>query len=144
MVNITRYEPFEAVEDMFRNAWTGLPLMFQPVVNNLRKAAIPADVWETDEAYLITAELPGVKKTDIEVNIQGSTVSLRADVKEEKDAQHNAKQLLSERKYGMRTCTITLADELDESKAQGKHEDGILQLILPKTAAHNVKRLEIH
>jgi HSP20 family protein len=100
------------------------------------------DVSENERAYLLRAELPGVKKEDINVSIDGDTVSISAEVKREKDA--NGEQMLrSERYYGKLYRAFTLGQAVDENSAQARYVDGVLELTLPKKAAVQAKRIAI-
>jgi HSP20 family protein len=101
-------------------------------------AALPrvkVDVTESNGAYIVAADLPGVKKEDIQVAIDGAQVTLSAEVKREKDVAEGERVLHSERVYGKVSRSFTLPQELDEAKAEAKFRDGVLELTLPKKAA---------
>jgi len=91
------------------------------------------DVVEKNGAYNVRADLPGMKKEDISVRIEGNIVNIEAktqDAAENKDRDGNV--LYNERYYGTVSRTFTLDQELDETKATGKYADGVLTLELPK------------
>lgn len=91
------------------------------------------DVVEKNGAYKVRADLPGMKKEDISVRIDGNVVNIQAktqDIAESKDGDGNV--LYNERYYGTVSRTFTLDQELDETKATGKYADGVLTLELPK------------
>jgi len=98
---------------------------------------------EKNGAYLVTAELPGVKKEDIHVAIDGEQVTLEAEVKREKEASKDERTLHSERVYGKVVRSFTLPQEVDEAKAEAKFKDGVLELTLPKKAAAQRKQITI-
>jgi HSP20 family protein len=142
MANVTRFDPFnELVDDLFKG------FLVRPVsYENGRGDALPrvkVDVAEKNGAYLVSAELPGVKKEDIHVNIDGAQVTLEAEVKREKEASKDERVLHSERVYGKVVRSFTLPQELDESKAEAKFKDGVLELTLPKKAAAQRKQISI-
>lgn len=139
MANISRYSPnLDALDDLFRG------FFMQPVwLEGKPEAQIKMDVSEDDKAYTVHAELPGVKKDDIQVHIDGNQVSISAEVKNEKEVKEGERVLRSERYYGSISRVFTLAQEVDENAAQAKYQDGVLQLILPKKAAASAKRLVI-
>lgn len=139
MANISRYSPnLDALDDLFRG------FFMQPVwLEGKPEAQIKMDVSEDDKAYTVHAELPGVKKDDIQVHIDGNQVSISAEVKNEKEVKEGERVLRSERYYGSISRVFTLAQEVDENAAQAKYQDGVLQLILPKKAAVSAKRLVI-
>ena len=140
MTNITRYDPFnELVDDLFQGFFVR-PLAYEP------RAELPrmkVEVAEKNGAYLVTAELPGVKKEDINVTIDGAQVTLAAEVKREKEATENDRLLHTERTFGKVTRSFTLPQELDEAKVEAKFTDGVLELALPKKAAAERKRISI-
>jgi len=101
------------------------------------------DVAEKNGAYVVTAEVPGVKKEDIQVTIDGAEVTLSADVKREKEVSQDERVLHTERTFGKVTRSFTLPQEVDEAKAEAKYHDGVLELTLPKKQAAAQKRITI-
>jgi HSP20 family protein len=142
MANITRFDPFnDLVDDLFKGFFV------RPVAYEGRAGeALPrmkVDVAEDNGAYAVTAELPGVKKEDIQVTIDGSQVTLAAEVKREKEVSQEQRVLHTERVYGKVSRSFTLAQEVDEAKAEAKLKDGVLELKLPKKAAAQRKQISI-
>lgn len=101
------------------------------------------DVEENDKAYVVKAEVPGVKKEDINVQIDGNVVSISAESKQEKDIKENGKVIRSERYYGSLSRSFSLASEVDQGAAVAKYADGILELTLPKKTNAGAKKLAI-
>ncbi|MGH8676153.1 MAG: Hsp20/alpha crystallin family protein, partial [Burkholderiales bacterium] len=101
------------------------------------------EVAEKNGAYVVTAELPGVKKEDIHVTIDGAQLTLSAEVKREKEASENDRLLHTERSFGKVSRSFTLPQELDEAKVEAKFRDGVLELALPKKAAAQRKQIAI-
>jgi HSP20 family protein len=142
MANVTRFDPFnELVDDLFKG-FLVRPLAYQ---GNGAEALprVKVDVAEKNGAYLVTAELAGVKKEDIHVSIDGAQVTLEAEVKREKEANKDERVLHTERVFGKVTRSFTLPQEVDEAKAQAKFQDGVLELTLPKKAAAQRKQISI-
>ena len=142
MATVTRFDPFnELVDDLFKG------FLVRPVAYEGRAGeALPrmkVDVAEQNGAYTVTAELPGVKKEDIQVSIDGSQVTLAAEVKREKEASQDERVLHTERVYGKVSRSFTLPQEVDEGKAEAKFRDGVLELKLPKKAAAQRKQISI-
>jgi HSP20 family protein len=141
MANITRFDPFnELVDDLFKG------FLVRPVAYEGRDAALPrvkVDIAEKNGAYTVTAELPGVKKEDIQVTINGAEVTLGAEVKREKEASQDERVLHAERTYGKVSRSFSLPQEVDEAKAEAKFRDGVLELTLPKKAAAARKQVTI-
>jgi HSP20 family protein len=101
------------------------------------------DVSEDDGAYNVRAEIPGVKKDDINVTIDGNQVAITAEVKHIEEDKRGEKVLRSERFYGKVYRAFSLAQDVDETSAQAKYNAGVLELRLPKKAAVSAKKLAI-
>lgn len=139
MANILRYNPADdAFDDLFRGFFMR-PVRFegQPDVQ------IKIDVSENDKAYTVHAEIPGVKKDDINITIDGNQIAISAEVKNEKEVKEGEKVLRSERYYGKVSRAFTLGQDVDEATAQAKYNDGVLVLQLPKRVAAQAKRINI-
>jgi HSP20 family protein len=104
---------------------------------------IRMDVKEADNSYLLTAEIPGVKKEDIHVTIEGNQVSISAELKHEKEAGEGERWIRSERVYGMASRTFTLPEDIDQGKVVAKYADGVLELTLPWKAGTVHKEVPI-
>jgi HSP20 family protein len=140
MANITRYTPFGDLVDDFFNGFLVGPARFE-VEAPVRRMKV--DVAEQNGEYKVVAELPGVKKEDIKVNIDGDEVSITAETRVEKEAKDGERLLHSERYVGKVSRAFRLAQEVDESRASAKYADGVLELTLPKKAAAAAKQLTI-
>lgn len=98
------------------------------------------EVKENPESYSVNAELPGISKDDIHVHIDGPVVSVSAERKEEKDGE---RVLRTERYYGKVSRSFQLGQDVDESQANAKFVDGVLELNPPKKAEVQAERLTI-
>lgn len=146
MANITRFDPFnltrfDPFQDVFGNL---LPSTFRPLLERMTEPQIPVSIVETDTAYLLTAEVPGVRKEDIDVNIYENQVTINVEMKEEKEAGVEGKTLCNERWTGKVSRSMRLPQEIDEKDAQAKCADGVLHLTLPKKASSMAKHLTVH
>jgi HSP20 family protein len=103
--------------------------------------SIDLDVVETPDAYVVKAEVPGVAKDKIEVNVEDRDVTIAVEYREELEA--NGKSLWRERSFGKASRAIRLPEAVDANAAQAKHVDGVLQLTLPKIAKANSKQITI-
>jgi HSP20 family protein len=140
MANVTRFDPFnDLVDDLFKG------YLVRPLWSEGREVAMrmKVDVAEKGDAYLVHAELPGVKKEDIQVTIDGAQVTLGAEVKREKEAGAGERWLHLERTVGKATRSFTLPQEVDEVRADAKFRDGVLELTLPKKVAAARKQITI-
>jgi len=104
---------------------------------------IKIDVSEADAVYTVKAEIPGVRKEDIHVEIDGTQVLITAEVKKEMEEKKEGRVLRSERNYGYASRMFTLGTELDREKAEAKYLDGVLTLTLPKKVAAHTEPLKI-
>ena len=140
-MNVTRFDPFnELVDDIFKG------FLVRPLAYEGRGEALPrakVDVTEKNGTYKVTAELPGVRKEDIQVAIDGAQVTLAAEVKQEKETAKDERVLHTERTYGKVTRSFTLPQEIDEARVEARFRDGILELELPKKAAPARKAITI-
>ncbi|HWU84402.1 MAG TPA: Hsp20/alpha crystallin family protein, partial [Rhodocyclaceae bacterium] len=110
---------------------------------NAEAPTIKVDVKAQDNSYLVHAELPGVKKEDIHVDIDGSVVSISAERKQEKEVKEGGRVLRTERYFGKVSRSFDLGTDIDEAAAVAKYTDGVLELTLPKKVAAANKRLQI-
>ena len=132
----TRFDPFnDLVDDIFKG------FLVRPVGYEGR--GMKVDVAEKNGAYTVTAELPGVRKEDIQVTVDGAEVTLAAEVKREKQASQDERVLHIERTYGKVSRSFSLPQEVDETKAEARFKDGVLELTLPKKQASARKPISI-
>jgi HSP20 family protein len=136
--SLSRIDPLEDIDDLFKGFFVR-PVAFE----GRPQMQIKMDVKESDDAYTVHADIPGVKKDDIHVSIDGNQVSISAETKEEKEEKKGEKVLRSERYSGKVVRSFTLAHDVDEAKAQAKYSDGVLELSLPKKAVSSARKLAI-
>ncbi len=101
------------------------------------------DVKETDAAYTVMADVPGVRKEDIHVNIDGNVVQLSAEVKQEDAQTEGEKVLRSERYYGSVARSFQLPVDIDNEAAKARYDNGVLVLTLPKKINKPGQRLTV-
>ncbi len=125
MDRLTRFDPFVELDDMFRG------LMLRPMRLEAPSPQIRIDVTENEGTYTVQAEMPGVKKDDIRVDVDGNTVSIAAEVRREKNEKTD-RTVRCERSCGSMARTFTLPHGVDQSGAKAHYSDGVLELTLPK------------
>lgn len=146
MTNLSRYDPFSLSRI---DPFSDLDALFKgffvrPIaVEGQPPMQIKMDLKEDDGAYTVHADIPGVKKEDIHVGIDGNQVSISAESRMEKEEKEGEKVLRSERYVGKVARSFLLAHDVDEDRAQAKYSDGVLELTLPKKAAGATRKLEI-
>ncbi len=136
MNNLIRRDP---LDDFFRGFFVR-PVDFGEEADT---PVLKIDVKEQEKAYLVHAEIPGVKKEDIHVAIDGAVVSIAAERREEKDVKEGSRVLRTERYFGKVSRSFQLAQEIDEARVTAKYADGVLELGLPKKAATQARRITI-
>jgi len=139
MTKLTRYDP---LDDFFRGFFVR-PVEMGGAGALAEAPDIKLDVKEQEKAYVVHAEMPGIKKEDIHVSIDGAVVSISAERKEEKEVKEGERVLRSERYFGKVSRSFQLGQDIDDSAASAKFTDGVLELTLPKKAATQSKRLAI-
>ena len=132
------FDPFTDLEDLFRGLDTRS--LTRPYEKTLE---MRMDVNEDDKGYRITVDMPGVKKEDIDVAVEGNQVTISADVKHEV-SRDTEKEIHRERFAGKAFRSFSLPVEVDSSKAQAHYEGGVLNLTLPKKGDTQAKRISIN
>ncbi|HEX5311222.1 Hsp20/alpha crystallin family protein [Aquabacterium sp.] len=117
-------------DDLFRDLASGYYI--KPLHGDPLPAQIKIDVKEVGNAYQVQAEIPGVPKEDIHVEVHGALVTLRAEVKQQDSQNRDERVLRSERYYGSVSRSFELPTEIDAAETTAKFADGILTLQLPK------------
>ncbi len=107
--------------------------MMRPLHGDPMPSQIKVDVTETDESFEVKAEMAGVKKDDIDVQIKDSVVSISAEVKQEDRETKDDRVLRSERYFGRVSRSFALPGAIDVKACRANFEDGVLSLLLPKT-----------
>jgi HSP20 family protein len=133
---LARLDPLRALDEVFNQSLMGPRLRTAGMTPRM-------DVSETDQGYLVKAEMPGVKKEDIKVNVDGNQVSITAQTQQESE-QKSENMLCTERSWGQYYRSFTLPQPVDDAQAKAEYHDGILELTLPKKAGGTAKTLAIH
>lgn len=141
--SVARSDPFGSLVDEFFNDFfvrAGAPAQrgAVPQVNRARM-----DVIDKGDRYEIHIDLPGVKKDDIQVTVEGPRVAIQAETRRETDAKDGERVIHSERFVTSYVRSFELPAEVTEDGADARFEDGVLQLALPKRAAVSSRRLTV-
>jgi HSP20 family protein len=136
--DITRFDPFYNMDDWFKG------FGMRPFSMDMETPPqIKIDVTENDSAYTVRAEIPGVKKEDVKVQVEGNRVSISCETKQEKEQKEGERVIYRECNQGSSYRTFTLGSEVDDTKAEAKYENGTLELTLPKKEGKTAKRIEV-
>lgn len=134
--SMARFEPMRGLGNMFDL------LDFMRPGRMLGDEHLRIDVSETDQAYLVKAEMPGIKKEDIKVSINGDEVTISGERSSETERQEG-NVVCRERYQGRQFRSFTLPQYIDEDQASASCNDGVLELSLPKKAGAGAKQLTI-
>ena len=135
---ITRFDPLSDFDELFRGMAT------RPLAREFEKAMeMRLDVVEDDKTYRVKIDMPGVKKDDIDVSVEGNQVTINAEIKREK-TEEDQRELYTERYSGKAYRSFSLPSEVDSTKAEAKYDGGVLMLTLPKKSGSVSKHLPVH
>lgn len=135
---LSRLEPWKNFDEIFKDF--RLAPSWGAVEGEPR---IKIDVTETEPAYEVKADIPGVSKEDIKVTVDGNQVSISVEVKKESEETKAGNIIRAERYYGRQYRSFSLAQDVDEAHAEAKYSNGVLELTLPKKAGKPSKQLNI-
>lgn len=146
MNNITHYSPFSNLtrfdpllnDDWFKGFWAS------PLTGEMKAAPqIRINLTENDKSYSVRAEIPGVKKEDIKVNVDGNRVSISTETKQAKEEKKGGRVICSECYAGSSYRSFSLDSNVDEAKVQAKYDNGILELTLPKKNGNGARQIQV-
>jgi len=135
---VARFDPFRDFENLFGASRLRSWLRDLP-----EEPTVKMDVSENAQAYRVKAEIPGVRKEDIRVAVDGNMVTISAEVKREKEEKKDETVVHSERYYGRQSRSFTVRHDVDSSKASAVYENGVLELMLPKRTTTSVKEVAV-
>ena len=140
MANITRFDPFNDMDDLFKGLFVR-PLRLD--VPGIPQVQIKMDVTRKDDTYSVKAEMPGVSKDDIHVSVEGNEVTISGEIKKEKEEKKGEEVVRSERYYGKVSRGFSLPQEIDAGKVDAKYADGVLNLTLPLKSKASGQRVTV-
>ena len=146
-MNLVRWDPFRELEEVTEqlNRVFGRSLARRENGKERLTVAdwIPiVDISETENAYVIKAELPDVKKEDVKVTVQEGVLTIQGERKQERE-EKGLKYHRVERSYGRFVRSFTLPDYVDDTKVKAEFKDGVLNLHLPKSEKTQPKAIEV-
>jgi HSP20 family protein len=141
MNNIARMRE-NLFKDFFED-WALMSPRIRPLHGRLLPEDFPVDIRETDGQYMIEAEIPGLKKDDIKVEIDGRALTISAEVKQESEEKDEGRIVQRERYYGAVSRSFTLGCDVDSSSAKASYHGGVLRLQLSKISPASGQRIEI-
>jgi HSP20 family protein len=146
MTNLVRWEPFrelislrEAMDRLFEESfvrpWGGW-------LTSLGEGTLAVDIYETDEAVVVKAPIPGVKPEDLDISITGDTLTIRGETKSEAEVKED-QYIRRECRYGSFCRSLSLPVPIVADKAVAEFENGVLTLTLPKAEEVKPKTIKV-
>ena len=143
MSNLMRFDPIRdslTVRDMMDRLFD--EFYSRPLTAFGEASAFAVDMLQTEDAVVVKASLPGVKPEDIQISVTGDVLSIRGEVKEEKQ-EKGASYQLRERSYGSFSRSFSLPAPVVSDQAKAEFEHGVLTLTLPKAEEVRPKTISI-
>lgn len=141
---LTRWDPFREImsirntmDRLFDSVLSGTTLTWQPTVWDLA-----LDVAENEDEYVVKASIPGINPDDLEITFSNNTLTIKGEVKEDKELEQ-AHYHLRERRYGSFARSVTLPAGIEADKIEAIYEAGVLKLRLPKAEEVRPKKIAI-
>lgn len=128
-MNLIPKHPFHNLDSFFEDAFPTFRLMPQ---SRFETGQLAVDVKETEDAYIIKADFPGMKKEDIHISIDNNELTIEAEYDENKEEKEEGKYIRQERRYGKYSRSFNLGRDVDEAKIDAGFENGVLSLRIPK------------
>jgi HSP20 family protein len=146
-VNLVKWDPIKELEDVstrLNRMFGRFPARAESGQEMLRVAdwSPSADITETDTAYLIKAEIPGVQKEDVKVTVQDGMLTMQGERKMEKE-EKGKKFHCIERSYGSFVRSFRIPDDADENSVKAEFKDGMLNVTLTKSAKAKAKSIDV-
>jgi len=146
-MNLVKWDPFVELEDVSKHLnriFGRFPARTETGREALTMAdwAPTVDITETDSAYLIKGEIPGVNKEDVKVTIEDGMITMRGERKQEKE-EKNKKFHRIERSYGSFLRSFRVPDDVDEAAVKAEFKDGMINVTLPKSGKSKAKSINV-
>jgi HSP20 family protein len=130
--------------DEFDNLFAGFFRPMRGIEEDAGQGLAPRlDVVERDGEFVVQAELPGVKKDDIDVSLEDGVLTITAETKSETEEKEGERVIRQERRYGKYLRSLRLGTEVDEKQVKASYKDGILELTLPKAEAVKPRKINV-
>jgi HSP20 family protein len=140
------WDPFRELEEMSSrlNRFFGRALlpMDGDVTPGTSEWSPSVNIAETEKSYMVTAEIPQVKREDVHVTLEGQTLTIEGNRKHERE-EKSMKYHRVESFYGHFMRRFTLPDDIEASKLDASYKDGMLSISIPKVAVKRSPALEV-
>jgi HSP20 family protein len=130
----------DELDDLFEGFFRPMRSMYEEMGKSL---VPPIDLVENENDYVIKAELPGVRKEDVDITVQNGVLTINAESRAEAEEKTGGRVIRQERRYGKYVRSMRLGSKIDESKVKASYKDGILELTLPKAEEVKPKKINV-
>lgn len=141
MSSLTPFGSRNLFDELFRDINPGY--FIKPLHGDALPSQIRVDVKENTNEFIVEAEIPGAGKDNIQVNIEGNVVSIRAEISQVDTQTKDDKVLRSERYYGEVSRSFQLPADIDEANSKARYDNGVLTLTLLKKQKQAGQRMTI-
>lgn len=142
MNNVTRWNPFREIAEMQRQFDRAFDNVWSDTESHISNNWMPIDVTETEDAYTVVADLPGLNADDIEVNFHDSVLTIHGEV-QQKTENEGDRVLVRERTYGKFSRQIRLQQTVNAEKIAASYDEGVLTLQLPKAESAKPRQIQV-
>jgi HSP20 family protein len=139
---LSRYDPFRELSDMRRAMDRMMESSYFGSEGYQQMLSMPMDVCETEEAFEISATMPGVDPEHIDITMDQNTLTIRGEVRSEEEKEGKTFHL-RERRAGVFTRSVTLPSNIDTNSIEANYDNGVLMVRAPKTEETKPKRIQI-
>ncbi len=136
------YTPFREMQRTIDRLFDEFPYGWPTLAEEAKELIPVMDIFETDKGYEVEAEIPGMKREDIEVNVNDRILIIKGEKKNERNEEKKGSRIL-ERTYGAFERSFTLPEDADTKNVNAKYENGILKLTIPKHPESKSKKVKI-
>ena len=146
MTSLMRWEPIREsrrIQDLL-DRFVDRTVVGEPWFEGGYLGRLPLDVYTTDEAWIVKANVPGFKPEEIEISVTGDTLTIEGETKQELESNGDeGKYLVRERRVSNFARSLTLPGKLEAEQAKAEFENGVLTLTLPKPEQTKPKRISV-
>lgn len=141
-MNVTRWEPFREMEEVFRQYAPLLGRAMPAAGGTITQWRPVADIGETDQEYLIKAELPDVRKEDVKITVDDDVITITGERKQ-RNEERGEKEVRVESFYGTFSRSFALPDNVDTEHIRAEFRDGVLRIHVPKAAKRKSQEVSV-
>ena len=144
IVRTPRQRRWGWLDDDFDQMFEGFLRPMQLTGDTTSRDLVPAvEVSETEDQYVVRAEMPGVRKDDIDVNLEDGILTISAETRSETEEREGERVIRQERRFGKYLRSLRLGTDVDATRVKAVYRDGVLELSLPKAEQSKPKKIEV-